>query len=78
MRRRAEFARVALAEPELLLLDEAHVGLDVAAGALIGRIVAAVTDRGGAVILVSHERERVEQLIDRSTTLIDGRLEVAS
>jgi ABC-type multidrug transport system ATPase subunit len=78
MRRRAEFARVALAEPDLLLLDEAQVGLDVAAGALMERIVAAVTDRGGAVILVSHERERVEQLIDRSTTLIDGRLEVAS
>ncbi|MEX1208894.1 MAG: ABC transporter ATP-binding protein [Acidimicrobiia bacterium] len=76
MRRRAEFARVALAEPDLLLLDEAHVGLDVAAGALIGRIVAAVTDRGGAVVLVSHERERVEGLIDRSATLIDGRLEV--
>jgi ABC-type multidrug transport system ATPase subunit len=75
MRRRAEFARVTLAEPDLLLLDEAHVGLDVAAGALMERIVGAVTDRGGAVILVSHERERVERLIDRSMTLIDGRLE---
>jgi ABC-type sulfate/molybdate transport systems ATPase subunit len=41
------------------------------------RIVTAVKDRGGAVVLVSHERERVERLIDRSVTLIDGRLEVA-
>jgi heme exporter protein A len=77
MRRRAEFARVTLVEPDLLLLDEAHVGLDVAAGALMERMVAAVTDGGGAVVLVSHERERVERLIDRSATLIDGRLEVA-
>lgn len=77
MRRRAEFARVALAEPDLLLLDEAHVGLDVAAGALMERIVATAKDRGGAVVLVSHERERVERLIDRWVTLIDGRLEVA-
>jgi ABC-type multidrug transport system ATPase subunit len=76
MKRRAEFARVALVEPDLLLLDEAHVGLDVAAGALMERIVATVTDRGGAVVLVSHERERVERLIDRSVILIDGRLEV--
>jgi heme exporter protein A len=75
MRRRAEFARVALAEPDLLLLDEAHVGLDTAAGALMERMVDTVTDRGGAVVLVSHERERVEPMIDRSVTLVDGRLE---
>lgn len=77
MKRRAEFARVALTEPDLLLLDEAHVGLDAAAGALIERIVAGVIARHGSVVLVSHERERVQRLIDRSVNLIDGRLEAA-
>lgn len=75
MKRRAEFARVALAEPDLLLLDEAHVGLDAPAGALVENMVGAVTGRNGGVVLVSHERERVERLIDRAVTLIDGRLE---
>jgi ABC-type multidrug transport system ATPase subunit len=74
MKRRAEFARVALADPDLLLLDEAHVGLDSAAGTLMERMIATVTGRNGAVILVSHERERVDRLIDRSVTLVDGRL----
>jgi ABC-type multidrug transport system ATPase subunit len=74
MRRRAEFARVMLAEPDLLLLDEAHVGLDPAAGDLVARIVESVTGRGGGVVLVSHERERVGSLIDRSLTLADGRI----
>jgi len=74
MKRRAEFARVGLASPDLLLLDEAHVGLDSAAGELLERMVATVTRRNGGVVLVSHERERVERLIDRSVTLIDGRV----
>lgn len=77
MRRRAEFARVALIAPDLLLLDEAHVGLDPAAGVLVEQMVERTTARGGSVILVSHERERVRTLIRRSVTLVDGRLEEA-
>ncbi|WKZ83053.1 MAG: heme ABC exporter ATP-binding protein CcmA [Acidimicrobiia bacterium] len=77
MRRRAEFARVALTEPEVLLLDEAHVGLDPAAATLVERTVAATLERGGCAIVVSHERERVAPLISRSVLLVDGRLEAA-
>jgi len=75
MRRRAEFARVALIGPDLLLLDEAHVGLDPAAGILVEEMVERTTSRGGAAVLVSHERERVREIISRSVTLSDGRLE---
>ena len=75
MRRRAEFARVALVGPHLLLLDEAHVGLDPAAGVLVERLVDETTSRGGAVVVVSHERERIRSLVNRSVTLVDGHLE---
>ncbi|HSM01014.1 MAG TPA: ATP-binding cassette domain-containing protein [Acidimicrobiia bacterium] len=78
MRRRAEFARVALIAPDLLLLDEAHVGLDPAAGVLVEQMVERTTSRGGSVLLVSHERDRVRTLIRRSVTLADGRLEESS
>jgi ABC-type multidrug transport system ATPase subunit len=78
MRRRAEFARVALIEPDLLLLDEAHVGLDPAAGLLVERLVEQTAARGGAVVVVSHERDRVRGLVGRSLTLSDGRVEEAS
>lgn len=75
MKRRAEFARVRLASPDLLLLDEAHVGLDTASATLVEELVASVTRGGGGVVLVSHETERVDRLVDRSVTLVDGRLE---
>ncbi|HAX82440.1 MAG TPA: heme ABC exporter ATP-binding protein CcmA [Actinobacteria bacterium] len=74
MKRRAEFARILLTRPELLLLDEAHVGLDPDAGRLVAHTVAAVTAAGGAVVLVSHERERAAAMIHRAVELRDGTL----
>lgn len=72
MRRRAEFARLLITEPRLLLLDEAHVGLDQKAGTLVETLVEKVTANGGAVVVVSHEQHRVSQMIDRSVSLVDG------
>jgi heme exporter protein A len=75
MRRRAEFARMLVTRPDLLLLDEAHVGLDPEASALVEHLVGDVVDRGGAAVVVSHERERVGRIVNRSVVLRDGRLE---
>jgi len=75
MRRRAEFARMLVTKPDLLLLDEAHVGLDPEASALVEHLVRDVIDRGGAAVVVSHERERVARIVERSVVLRDGRLE---
>lgn len=74
MRRRAEFARMLLIAPKLLLLDEAHVGLDPHASKLVAHVAAAVTARGGAVVLVSHERERAAGITNRAVELRDGTL----
>lgn len=78
MRRRAEFARILLGSPRLLLLDEAHVGLDEAAGRLVGHLVAEVVARQGGVVLVSHERERTVPIVHRTVVLDEGTLEAAS
>lgn len=75
MKRRAEVARILLTTPDLLLLDEAHVGLDPAAGQLVAHTVESVTARGGAVVLVSHERERAATIVTRAVELRDGVLE---
>jgi len=72
MRRRAEFARIVMLPPDLLLLDEAHVGLDPEAALLVAHVIAEVTGRGGAAVLVSHERERVAALISRAVRVHDG------
>lgn len=74
MKRRAEFARLLLTAPDLLLLDEAHVGLDPEASRLVEHTIAAVTGRGGAVVLVSHERDRASAMIHRAVELRDGTL----
>lgn len=75
MQRRTEFARELLLEPELLLLDEPHSALDVAAAELVEHLTRTVVDRAGAAVLVSHDRERVEKLADRSVELVGGILD---
>jgi len=75
MLRRAEFARALLLEPDLLLLDEAHAGLDPSAAGLVETVVRTVTARGGGAIVVSHEPNRIGAFVDRTELLDDGKLE---
>ncbi len=74
MRRRVEFARVLLTRPELLLLDEAHAGLDRSAQTLVEHTIADVTSRRGAVVLVSHEPDRMLPFVDVTYQLDHGTL----
>lgn len=74
MQRRAEFARELVLGPDLLLLDEPHSALDASAADLVGHLADATAARGGAAVLVSHDRERVEKLVSRSLELTGGGL----
>jgi len=76
MLRRAELARALILEPTLLLLDEAHAGLDAEAIGMVDDIAERVVGAGGAVILVSHEPDRLN--VDRSVQIVDGTLEAVS
>jgi ABC-type transporter Mla maintaining outer membrane lipid asymmetry ATPase subunit MlaF len=69
MQRRAEFARELMFDRELLLLDEPHSSLDPAAAELVEALVRRVADAGGAVVLVSHDRDRVDALANRSLVI---------
>jgi heme ABC exporter ATP-binding subunit CcmA len=72
MQRRIEFARLMMTKPDLILLDEAHAGLDPQAGALVAHLVAGARARGGAAIVVSHEHARIAPLVDRFVELVNG------
>jgi ABC-type multidrug transport system ATPase subunit len=72
MQRRAEFARLVLTKPDLLLLDEAHAGLDPQAADLVAALVAGARSRGGAALVVSHEHARIAPLVDRFVELRAG------
>ena len=74
MQRRAEFARVLLTEPRLLLLDEAHAGLDPQAVDLVAALSKRTTARGGAVILVTHDAARAATIVDHAYETGGGRL----
>ncbi len=72
MQRRAEFARELMVERDLLLLDEPHSALDRDAVDLVEGLVARTLDRGGAAVLVSHDRDRVAKMADRCVELEAG------
>jgi heme ABC exporter ATP-binding subunit CcmA len=72
MQRRAEFARELMLQPTLLLLDEPHSALDASSVTLVGHLLDDVRERGGGAILVSHDRDRLEPLVDRLVSLEGG------
>lgn len=72
MAQRLGLARVLLPDPDLLLLDEPHAGLDAQGVALLD---AELRRRrpGRAVLLVTHEVERGVGLADRVMVMRNGR-----
>lgn len=74
MRRRAELARVLVSRPQLLLLDEPHAALDATARSLVDRVAAAVTGRGGAAVLVTHDPGGIAGIAPRVLSMSGGRL----
>jgi heme exporter protein A len=69
MAQRLNLARLLLADPDLLLLDEPGTGLDGDSRLLLLRIVAEARDRGAAVVWISHDRKEDGPLADRIFSL---------
>ena len=67
-------AQALLAEPELLVLDEAWTGLDPAARDLLDRAVAERVAAGGAVVFVDHDPRRLAGAADARYRVADGLL----
>lgn len=65
MQRRVDLARLVMLDPDLLLLDEAHAGLDVEADRIIAALVDRARTRGKAAVLVSHDATRLSEDADR-------------
>jgi energy-coupling factor transporter ATP-binding protein EcfA2 len=63
---------VILTKPDLLLLDEAHAGLDREAAQLVDAVVENVRSRAGAVVFVSHELDRMLPLVQSTYELTGG------
>lgn len=60
MQRRTDLARLVMTRPDVLLLDEAHAGLDESARMIIDRLVHRTCEAGGVAVMVSHDRALLE------------------
>ena len=74
MRRRLDLAAGLLHEPQLLVLDEPTVGLDIESRAVIWEVLRDLRDQGTTVLLSSHYLEEVEALADRMAIIDAGRV----
>lgn len=74
MQRRLAIGRVLLARPRLLLLDEPYSNLDDNGVALMNDVIGQHVQGGGAALLVVHELAPAMRVIDRTVSLVDGRI----
>ena len=72
MRQRASLARVLLAQPELLLLDEPFSNLDASSTGHMVQLLAGLRDQGRTVVLTTHQRELAASIADSWITLQAG------
>jgi len=73
-KQRANIARAFLHEPDLLILDEPTVALDVISGQFIVESIRRERDAGRAVLFSTHIMSEAEYLCDRILLLHRGRI----
>lgn len=74
MKQKTSIARTLVHDPEVLILDEPTLGLDVMAARGIVRFVRACRAQGKTVIYSTHIMSEVEKLCDRAGIIHGGRL----
>ena len=74
MRRRLDLAAGLLHRPQVLVLDEPTVGLDIESRGAIWQVLRQLRDQGTTVLLSSHYLEEVDALADRLAILEAGRV----
>ena len=78
MKKRLGLAKAILAQPKVLLLDEPFTALDDAGVTLMQTFIHNTVERGGAVLLSTHDREKVTTLAHRAGVLSHGMLQPTS
>jgi heme exporter protein A len=72
MQQRLAIGRAVLHDPEVLLLDEPHTGLDQDACIMLDRVMQEVATRGRTVVMTSHDLARAADLASRFDMLSRG------
>ena len=74
MEQRLALGRAILHRPKVLLLDEAHTGLDQDGAERLNALLDELAAEGCAILMASHDLEIVAALAGRVEILIEGRL----
>ena len=74
MKRRLALARLLLRPPMLLLLDEPYASFDADGVDRVNRFAQEVADRGGAVLVATHDLARGRSVLQRNVEVRDGRM----
>ncbi len=72
MQQRLAIGRAILHDPEVVLFDEPHTGLDQDACDMLDSLLRDVAGRGRTVVMTSHDLARVEDLATRFDVLSRG------
>ena len=75
MRQRASLARVLLAQPELLLLDEPFSNMDVESVRQMVDLLARFRQANRTIVITTHQRDHAAPIADYVLTLKAGRME---
>jgi heme exporter protein A len=72
MQQRLAIGRAILHDPDVLLFDEPHTGLDQEAAAMLDTLLRDVAARGRTVVMTSHNLDRAADLAQRIDILSKG------
>lgn len=74
MQQRLAIARAVLHDPQVLLFDEPHTGLDQEAAAMLDGVLREVAARGRTVVMTSHNLTHAADMADRLDILSRGKI----
>jgi heme exporter protein A len=74
MRQRLSIARALLTDPSLVVFDEPLTGLDRAGQEFFWDVVRALRAAGRIVVVVTHDFDVPERVVDRALVLVRGRI----
>lgn len=78
MQQRLAIARAVLHDPDVLLLDEPHTGLDQDACDMLDSVLRQVSAGGRTIVMTSHDLARAEDLAGRFDVLTRGRIQASA
>ncbi len=74
LQRRVNIAVALVGDPQVLLLDEPTVGIDLDARSAIHHVLADLRERGVTILMITHDFDQAERLADRVGFMNEGKI----